>query len=239
MADSGSIEALCAKLSPSRVALMRRALDWRTRRITVVLEDVFQSHNASAVLRTCDALGIQEAHVIENRNRFVPSRNVDMGASKWMDVRRYALPTARRRRSNEPRELEIGEDCLANTRAALEGLKARGFLLAASTLRPGAADISEVPVDGPVAVMIGTELTGLTSAAHDMADILFSVPMLGFVQSMNLSVFGALCLSSLAGKMRARSDEWRLSSRERDELMLDWLGRCSADARAEGFPRRA
>ena len=72
-----------------------------------------------------------------------------------------------------------------------------------------------------------------------MADILFSVPMLGFVQSMNLSVFGALCLSSLAGKMRARSDEWRLSSRERDELMLDWLGRCSADARAEGFPRRA
>lgn len=225
------IEALCARLSPSRVALMRRALEWRTRRLTVVLEDIFQSHNASAVLRTCDALGIQEAHVIENRNRFVLSRNVDMGASKWMDVRRYALPTARRRRSNEPRELGIGEDCLANTRAALEGLKSRGFLLAASTLRPGASDISEVPVDRPVAVLIGTELTGLTRAAHDMADVLFSVPMLGFVQSMNLSVFSALCLSSLAGRMRAHSDEWKLSGAERDELMLDWLGRCLADAR--------
>ena len=100
MPRNEKIEALCARLSPSRVALMRRALEWRTRRLTVVLEDIFQSHNASAVLRTCDALGIQEAHVIENRNRFVPSRNVDMGASKWMDVRRYALPTARRRRTN-------------------------------------------------------------------------------------------------------------------------------------------
>ncbi len=229
MTGSEKIEALCARLNPSRVALMRRALEWRTRRLTVVLEDVFQPHNASAVLRTCDALGIQEAHIIENRNRFVPSRNVDMGASKWMDIRRYALPAARRRRK-EPRKLEIGEDCLANTRSALEGLKARGFLLAASTLRPGAADISEVPVDGPVAVMIGTELTGLTGAAHAMADILFSVPMLGFVQSMNLSVFSALCLSSLAGRMRARSDEWKLSDSEREELMLDWLGRCVSGA---------
>ena len=237
MTDSEKIEALCARLSPSRVALMRRALEWRTRRLTVVLEDVFQSHNASAVLRTCDALGIQEAHIIENRNRFVPSRNVDMGASKWMDIRRYALPSARKRRSNEPRELEIGEDCLDNTRAALEGLRARGFLLAASTLRLGAADISEVPVDRPVSVMIGTELTGLTRAAHDMADILFSLPMLGFVQSMNLSVFSALCLSSLAGRMRAHSEEWRLSRGERDELMLDWLGRCVADAREWAPPR--
>ena len=104
-------------------------------------------------------------------------------------------------------------------------------MLAASTLRPGASDISEVPVDRPVAVLIGTELTGLTRAAHDMADVLFSVPMLGFVQSMNLSVFSALCLSSLAGRMRAHSDEWKLSGAERDGLMLDWLGRCLADAR--------
>ena len=76
MTASEKIEFLSAKLKPTRVELMRRALKWRTRRITVVLEDVFQSHNASAVLRSCDAFGIQEAHIIENRNKFIPSRNV-------------------------------------------------------------------------------------------------------------------------------------------------------------------
>lgn len=229
MTNCEKIEKLCQRLQPTRVALMKKALQWRTRRMTVVLEDIYQSHNASAVLRTCDAFGIQEAHVIENRNRFIPSRNVDMGASKWMDIYRYALPTALRRRSNAPREHFIGEDCLQNTRSVLDGLKKRGYILAASTLQKGAVDISEVPVDRPIAIMIGTELTGLTSVAHEMADVLFTLPMYGFVQSMNLSVFSAMCISTLINKMRAHSDSWRLSENEQKQLMLDWLGRCIAD----------
>lgn len=232
MTDAEKIEKLCARLSPKRVELMRRALQWRTRRMTVVLEDIYQSHNASAVLRSCDAFGLQEAYIIENRNKFIPSRNVDMGASKWLDIHRFPLKTARRRRANEPRELEITPECLDNTRKALRTLKERGYVLAASTLREGAVDISQVPVDRPLAVMIGTELTGLTEAAHEMADVMFSLPMCGFVQSMNLSVFGALCISSLVGRMRAYSDDWKLSQSERDALMLDWLGRCIADTDA-------
>lgn len=231
MTTSEKIEFLSAKLKPTRVELMRRALKWRTRRITVVLEDVFQSHNASAVLRSCDAFGIQEAHVIENRNKFIPSRNVDMGASKWMDIHRYTLPAARRRRANEPRELSVDDKCLANTRAALEKIKGKGYLLAASTLREGSIDILDVPVDRPLAVMIGTELTGLTQAAHDMADITFSMPMYGFVQSVNLSVFSALCLNILVNKMRNYSEDWRLPEEESEALMLDWLGRCLASAK--------
>ena len=132
---------------------------------------------------------------------------------------------------SRPRELSVDDKCLANTRAALEKIKGKGYLLAASTLREGSIDILDVPVDRPLAVMIGTELTGLTQAAHDMADITFSMPMYGFVQSVNLSVFSALCLNILVNKMRNYSEEWRVPEEEAEALMLDWLGRCLASAK--------
>lgn len=228
MADVEKIKRLFARLTPTRAALMQRALDLRTRKIVVVLEDIFQSHNASAVLRSCDAFGIQEVHAIENNNKLRVFGGVDMGASKWLDIHRYTLSEARRRRY-EPRMIASSPEAAENTRAALQRLKNRGYLLAASTLRKDAIDISEVPVDKPLALMIGTELTGLSETAHEMADIKFSLQMSGFVQSLNLSVFCAVCLSAIASKMRTTTDDWKLSENEKSELLEDWLTRCFVD----------
>ena len=227
MTAKEQIEILSAKITPGRFAKMRHAAANRTRRLTVVLEDIFQAHNAAAALRSCDAFGVQEVHFIENKYRLRISRNVDMGVSKWQDLIRHTSPTARYQKNGMPKDLETRPEEIANTRAALQGLKERGFRLAAAAV--GAENsIGEIPTDKPVALLIGTELTGLSPAALEMADFEFSAPMAGFAQSLNLSVFAGICLDRLSDKMR-REPSWYLSEAERDALLLNWLKISIAD----------
>lgn len=224
------IEILSARITPERYAKMLRALEFRTRRLTVVLEDVFQSHNAAAVLRSCDAFGLQDAHIIENLYKLKISDNVDMGVSKWQTLHFYSLSTATYQRSGMPKPKCAGEAELENSRRAFAELKSRGYFLAASSPRAGTASLCDIPADRPLALLIGTELTGLTQAACDAADFVFSLPMLGFAQSFNLSVFAAICLSELSSRMRAAGDEWKMSAEEKDSLLLEWLRKSVSNA---------
>ena len=215
------IEILSKKVSASRFTKMLRASSYRTRKLTVVLEDIFQPHNAAAVLRNCDAFGLQEVHLIENKFRMRISSNVDMGVSKWQDVYKYTSPRAKVQCNGMPKDHNVYPEEIANTQKALKSLKDRGFILAASVL--GAkASINNIPVDKPVALLVGTELTGLSKTAQEMADVSFSMDMLGFAQSFNLSVFSALCLANLSQRMRI-DDSWKLSTYEQEELVLRWL----------------
>ena len=222
MTDSEKIAALSARLTPSRLARIFRAAEFRTRRIILAMEDVFQPHNAAAVLRSCDAFGLQEVHIIENRYRSKISSGVDTGVSKWMDIIRHTCPSARPSRAGMGRG-EISGEHLENSRAALSEIKSRGYALVASTLRGGAASIDDIPVDAPLALLVGSEFDGLSGVAHDMADYTFSMPMLGFAQSFNLSVFSALCLSNLTRRMRDLGDSWKLPPSEKEILILKWL----------------
>lgn len=217
------IERLSKEITPERFAKMRRVLENRTRKITVVLEDIFQPHNASAVLRNCDAFGIQDAVFIENKYIQKISRDVDMGAGKWMTIRRFVSPEAVVAKNGIAHSQPPSEIANANTLKALNDLKTRGYALVASTLREGAGSINDVPVDKPIALMLGTELTGLSEVAHSQADYFFTTKMLGFAQSFNLSVFSALCLQNLSMRMRQHDDSWKLSESEKDELLLEWL----------------
>ena len=215
------IEKLSRQITPERYAKMLRALEYRTRRLTVVLEDIYQPHNAAAVLRSCDAFGLQSAYVIENRYPMKISHNVDMGVSKWMDIFKYKSPTcttAFAARNREPNEFDK-----ANTIKAISELKAKGYVVAASSLDANPVDVCELPVEKPLAIMIGTELTGLSKAAFENADITFKTDMLGFAQSFNLSVFAALCISQLSKKMRALNDDWKMGETEKRDLLLHWL----------------
>lgn len=229
MTVSEKIAVLSGRLTRARFARLSRALDFRTRKIILVLEDVFQPHNAAAVLRNCDAFGLQEVHIIENRYRAKISSNVDTGVSKWMDIIRHTSNLARPSKVGMGREKLLAEH-LENTRAALSEIKSRGYALAASTLKDGAGSIDDVPADIPVALMIGSEFDGLSETAHNMADFMFSMPMLGFAQSFNLSVFSALCLSNLSRRMRCSGDSWKLTSKERELLMLKWLEISTGDS---------
>ena len=221
MTTREKIDALSAHLRPERYAKMLRALEHRTRRLAVVLEDIYQPHNAAAVMRSCDAFGVQNAFIIENRYPLKISHNVDMGTSKWMSVEKFRSPTCTTAALAKCRPPNAAD--LENTRRAMREIRGRGYAIAAATLREDSVDLSEVPVDRPVAVMIGTELTGLSEAAHAEADIAFKMDMLGFAQSLNLSVFAALCISALANRMRALDGSWRLTREEKESLLLSWL----------------
>ena len=221
MTTREKIDTLSASLRPERYAKMLHALKYRTNKLAVVLEDIYQSHNAAAVMRSCDAFGIQNAFVIENRYPLAISHNVDMGTSKWMNVTKFKSPTcttAAQAKCRPPNEHD-----LENTRNAMREIKSKGYTIAISTLREDSVDLKDLPIGKPLAIMIGTELTGLSDAAHQEADLAFKIDMLGFAQSFNLSVFAALCISTLANKMRALDNSWQMTPQQQDNLLLAWL----------------
>jgi len=176
----------------------------RTRHITVVLENIFQPHNAAAVLRSCDCFGVQDVHVIENSNTYEPNKEIDMGSSKWLNVYRH----------NQEEE---------NTIACLNELKAKGYKIVATTPHTNDCQIDELPLDQPVALLFGTELTGLTETAMEHADAFVKLPMYGFTESYNISVSVALALFNVTERMRKdESIDWQLSEEEQDAIKLQW-----------------
>ncbi|MGE9296374.1 MAG: TrmH family RNA methyltransferase [Puniceicoccales bacterium] len=185
---------------PRRIDEMRRVLGERTQHLTVVLEDIFQPHNSSAVLRTCECFGVQTVHVAEISRSFKISNQVAMGGAKWIDVERYPATG----------------DCLS-------GLKAAGYRMAAATLRPEAVPLDQIPLDQPLAILIGHERRGLSEEAHEAADYWFKLPMHGFTQSYNLSVFSSLCLYELTQRLRETKLDWRLSEEECERILTRWL----------------
>ncbi|MBR1850801.1 MAG: RNA methyltransferase [Bacteroidales bacterium] len=186
--------------SDNKRSLFDRLAKNRTRHIAVVLEDIYQSHNASAVLRSCDCFGVQDVHVVENRNPFCPADDVAVGSSKWVDY--YHHPS-------------IGE--------AYAALRSRGYRIVATLPHERDTMITELDISQPTALVFGTELTGLTDEAVAGADAYVKIPMYGFTESFNISVCAALSLFYLTEKMRADpSIDWHLGPDDEAELKLNW-----------------
>ena len=191
-------------ITPHKVQLFDSVLSRRTRFLTVVLEDIYQSHNASAVLRSCDCFGIQDVHVIENTNEYVINPQVSMGSYKWVDIYRH----------NESNNNSL--DCIKK-------LKSQGYLIAATTPSESAIDISSYPISTKVALFFGTELTGLSKEVIDNADVQLRVPMQGFTESYNISVSAALILFSLRQKLENSTLAHRLTEKEKQLIKLNWI----------------
>ena len=211
MSDDHSGEyyaALCDYLSrfssPQRLDLIDAVLAGRTRYLTVVLEEIYLPHNANAVIRTCECLGIQDVHVVERENPFELSPTVTQGSAKWITLHRYAETAA-----------SVGE-CLAP-------LRAQGYRLAAMTLRPGSLTLEAVPVDRPLALCFGAEECGLSDAMHELVDYAVGIPMCGFTQSLNLSVSAAIALHILSARIKDEERRWQLSTEDRHRLRAQWL----------------
>lgn len=199
---------------------MEAVLSKRTRKITVVLEDIFQPQNASAVIRTCDCFGIQDLHVIENRNKYNLNPDVELGAAQWITLRKYK-----------------GEE--ENTTGCLETLKKNGYTLFATTPHKPDMTLDEIPLNGKVALLMGTEKTGLSDTAIHISDYRVAIPMMGFTESFNISVSAALCMYSLRMRLNALSG-WELSEAEKNELRLNWYKNTvkKADRIIEEFLKR-
>ena len=215
------LDRLAARLTPHRRERIEAVLARRTRWLTVALEDIYQPHNAAAVLRSCDGFGVQDVHVIENLNTLrlrAPGSNVSMGTERWLTLHRHRLA------KSAPAEAATAH---AATTEAAKILRARGYRIAALTLRGAPIDLADVPLDRPLALFIGTELTGLSDAAHEAADLTVKLPMEGFAQSFNLSVCAALCLYELTRRLRDPRGKiaWPLPEAEKRLLLHDWLMR--------------
>ena len=184
---------------------LSEVLSERTQYITVVLENIYQPLNASAVLRSADCFGIQDVHVIENHNNFTPDREVAMGSSRWLNIKRY----------NKEEN---------NTIKCIEKLKKEGYRIVATTPHTKDSNLQDFDLTkGKTALVFGTEMEGLTDVALQEADEYLKIPMYGFTESFNLSVAVAVCLQHLSHQLRKENIDWQLDEAAKEETLLNWL----------------
>ncbi len=223
-------------LTPHRRERLRMVLKERTRHICCVLEDLYDPGNGSAVVRHCDALGIQELHAIENRNYFRMDANVDMGTGKWLDVHVHALEegvprSVKARRRVRAQSIPPGENAVplpsipSQPPQVLRALKERGYRIVATSPH-GANDATPETLDlasGPVALVFGTEKHGVSTEVSTMADEFLRVPMVGFVDSFNISASAAIVLYVLTRRLRQENLPWQLAAEDAEEIYFRWV----------------
>lgn len=191
-------------ISDNKRILFEQNIQFRTKHITVVLEDIFQPHNASAVLRTCDCFGIQDVHIIENKNEYEVNPDVALGSSKWLNLYKY----------NQTEN---------NTIDTFNVLRKQGYRIVATTPHKNDCTLEELDLNSKIALVFGTELNGLSETAISNADEFVKIPMYGFTESFNISVSAAIILHHLTEKLRKSSICWELSDSEKTDIKLNWV----------------
>lgn len=188
-------------MTPRRYRRLRTALERRQPDLTVVMENVHKPHNLSAVLRTCDAVGVLEAHAVVPEGGLRPSRAVAKGAQRWVELRAHRTV----------------ED-------ALEPLRREGVRIVAAHLAEDAVDFRSLDYTLPTALVLGQEKDGVSRTALELCDHRVVIPMLGLVASLNVSVAAALILFE-AQRQRLSAGMYETSSLATDELerrLFEW-----------------
>lgn len=194
------IDAVRPLMSPERIARIEDVLAHRLGSLTVVLEDLYDPHNAAAAVRSVEAFGLQALHVVEGPSGpFRPAKDISLGGHKWIDLRRHQSSAACR-----------------------DALRAAGFRLCATV--PGAAvTTDDVDVSRPLAIFFGNEREGLGAETIAACDEQIAIPMHGFTQSFNLSVSVALVCERLSSRRRALLGQTGdLDAAERERLRARW-----------------
>ncbi len=200
------ISFLSEFVTAERLALFNKTLSLRTNYLTVVLEDLYQTQNTSAVVRTADCFGIQNVHVIENKHTFQVNPDVVRGASNWVTVNRH-------------------NGAEMNTPEALKKLRQDGYRIVVASPHEHDIDLENFDLTkGKVALVFGCERPGLTEWAKNEADEFMKIPMVGFTESLNVSVAVAVTIHHLTHQLRtSTSIDWHLTDNEKQKLLLEWL----------------
>lgn len=197
--DWGKLKYLEEFLTEDRLTRFISVLAHRTRYITVAMEDVYHLHNTSAVIRSCDVFGIQDIHLVEARFGKRLDRKIAMGAQKWVDVHRHA-----------------------SSAMCLEELRKKGYKIVATSPHINSFTPETLPLDEPMALFLGAEKEGLSKDIMDAADMTVHIPMLGFTESLNVSVAAAILLNQLGQRLRTSALPWKLSEEEQWAIRFDW-----------------
>ena len=196
-------EYLAGFMLEQRIERIEEILRNRTRHITAVLENIYHPHNASAIIRNCECFGIQDLHVIESDYEYRPNTDVTRGSMKWIDVHTHTGGS------------ETSLECI-------EKLQAQGYKIASTCLTRESVTPEELPIDNKIALVFGTEETGVSAEVLEKSDYLLKIPMYGFTQSLNVSVSAAICLRTLSERLRNSDINWKLSDQELTDLRYRW-----------------
>ena len=193
-------------ITPNRKEGFLKVLQNRTKHFTVALEDVYQLHNTSAVMRSCEVFGIQELNVVEQRFGKKIDKEIAMGAEKWVDIHRFAT----------------NQDCIDN-------LKAKGYQIIATTPHENDCMLKDFDITKPSAIFFGTERLGLSEEVLQQADGFLKIPMVGFTESLNISVSAAIILQHISTRLRHSDINWKLSEAELLKKRIDWTRKSIKD----------
>ncbi|WP_420573954.1 TrmH family RNA methyltransferase [Kordia sp.] len=199
MIDKDLLEHLEGYLTERRKGLFAKVLAQRTRHFTVAVEDVYQMHNTSAVLRSCDVFGIQDVHVIEATLGKKMDREIAMGAQKWVDIHRYS-----------------------NTQNCIDILKKQGYRIIATTPHEDSQYLHDFDITQKAAFFFGKEQEGLSDEVLSQADEFLKIPMVGFTESLNISVSAAITIQDATTKLRNSDIPWKFTEEEILEKRYDW-----------------
>lgn len=186
-------------LTESRKEKFLKILEQRTNHFTIALEDVYQLHNTSAVMRSCEVFGIQNLHVVEEKYGKKIDKEIAMGAQKWVDVNRYNSNT----------------ECLKT-------LKEKGYQIIATTPHNDSCLLHEFDITKRSALFFGTERGGLSEEVMEEADGFLKIPMVGFTESLNISVSAAIVIQDITSRLRQSDVDWKLTEDEILSRRLVW-----------------
>lgn len=194
------LEYLSKFITEERQEVLRRTLSQRTHYMRIMTENMFHPQNASAIMRHCEAFGVQQIHTVEDRCKFDPSVNIVRGTQKWVDVEHHD-----------------------NTKEALAALKAEGYRIVATTPHrcsstPETFDVTK----GKFALVFGTEHAGISDEVIEAADEFLMIPMCGMVESLNVSASAAILIYMLSERIRQQTNDWQLGDSEALKLLTRW-----------------
>lgn len=196
------LEPLLSRLTEHRRDLLQKVVQNRTRHFCMVLEDLFDPHNISAVIRTAEVFGLEDVHVIEEVNPYKVNRSILKGSIKWMNVYLH-----KRRKS------------------CMEYLRSKGYRIAVASTNTKNS-VLDLDLSQPTAFYLGSEFTGNHPDTLSAADAEFKLPQYGITESMNVSVAGGVLMCYLDHFMQSHGRaRYALPPKDRDALLLEWVER--------------
>ncbi len=199
MVDLAYLNFLENMLTDNRKDKFLKILENRTNHFTVVVEDVFQMHNTSAVMRSCEVFGIQELSIIEQRYGKTIDKEIAMGAQKWVDITSFD-----------------------DVQTCINTIKERGYQVIATTPHENDCLLDDFDITKPSALFFGTERDGLSAEILEQADGFLKIPMVGFTESLNISVSAAIIIQNLMSRLRKSDIKWQLTQEEMLEKRFTW-----------------
>ncbi|MEZ4854550.1 TrmH family RNA methyltransferase [Flavobacterium sp.] len=204
--EKALLEYLQGFITENRKEGFKRVLQNRTQHFTIAIEDVYQLHNTSAVMRSCEVFGIQELHVIEQKFGKRIDKEIAMGAQKWVDVNRYST-----------------------IQSCIDAVKSKGYQIIATTPHNNSCLLQDFDITKPSALFFGTEKEGLSEEIMQQADGFVKIPMVGFTESLNISVSAAIIIQDITARLRRSNLQWQLTEEEIFEKTLDWTRKSIKD----------